>query len=247
MWSELHFALERRKSTMLLFTTKLYFVGKQICTMGKKPNYILLMKLSDWKVQAVLNLSIFPCRGKKKEKQSWNWVFTNTKTELQRRKGHSRTTELWLHLNSATPALHFRLYFLALLSHSKNGTQQSRRVLVPACLCQTNKIISCIRKYDKYNLRMLDQSEAKPWVSDAAVNEWKIVPSHSVFRTWRHEAVRRRQEVVQPLPRHKYMQQKGGGREVTAPQGFPINPPLLNILHNDTMRYMIIRSDIIIK
>lgn len=128
MWSELHFALERRKSTMLLFTTKLCFVGKQICTTGKKPNYILLMKLSDWKVQAVLNLSIFPCREKKKEKQSLNWVFTNTKTESQRRKGHSRTTELWLHLNSATPALHFRLYFLALLSHSKNGTQQSRRV-----------------------------------------------------------------------------------------------------------------------
>lgn len=48
-------------------------------------------------------------------------------------------------------------------------------------------------------------------------------------------------------PSHKYMQQKGGGREVTAPQGFSINPPLLNILHNDTMRYMIIRSDIIIK
>lgn len=42
-------------------------------------------------------------------------------------------------------------------------------------------------------------------------------------------------------------QQKGGGKKVTAPQGFLINPPLLNVLHNDIMHYIIIGSDIIIK
>lgn len=54
---------------------------------GKKPNYILLMKLSDLKVRVVLNLSIFPCREKKKEKQSLNWVFTNTNQNYKGRKG----------------------------------------------------------------------------------------------------------------------------------------------------------------
>lgn len=148
---------------MLLFTKKLCFVVKHICTMGgKKPNYILLMKLSDLKVRVVLNLSIFPCREKKKRKTILKLGIHKHKSKLQRKKGHSRIAELWLQLNSATPVLHFRLYFLALLSHSKNRTQQSRRVLVPVCPCQTNKIISCIRKYDKYNLQMLDQSEAKP-------------------------------------------------------------------------------------
>lgn len=145
-----------------------------------------------------------------------------------------------------------------LLSHClserdiKNWTKQSRRVFVPLCVCQTNEIISCIRKYDKYNLRMLDQSEAKPWVSDAIVNEEKNIPSHSMFCTRADEAVIQRQEVVQPLPHYintlsRQRSTKGWGKEVTAPQGFLINPPLLNILHNDIMHYIIISSDIIVK
>lgn len=73
-----------------------------------------------------------------------------------------------------------------------------------------------------------------------------------MFCTRLDEAVIQRQEVVQPLPITQIhlvgsAQQKGGGKKVTAPQGFLINPPLLNILHNDIMHYIIISSDVIIK
>lgn len=35
--------------------------------MGKNPNDIVLMELSDGKVQMVLNLGIFPCKKKRKK------------------------------------------------------------------------------------------------------------------------------------------------------------------------------------
>lgn len=81
-----------------------------------------------------------------------------------------------MHSNSTAPELHVRHHFPAqplppahamLLSHylserQKNLSTTEQAVFVPVYVCQTNKIISCIRKYDKYNLRTLDQREAKP-------------------------------------------------------------------------------------
>lgn len=105
--------------------------------------------------------------------------------------------------------------------------KQGRHVFVRACVCQTSKIISCIRKYGKYNLRMLDQSEAKPWVSDAIVNEWKTLPSHSTFCTWPDEAViQKQEEAVQPLPHYtntlsRQSTTKGWGQEGYSSPRFP--------------------------
>lgn len=71
--------------------------------------------------------------------------------------------------------------------------------------------------------------------------------------TWPDEAVTQKQEVVvQPLPHYtntlsRQCTTKGWGQEGYSSQGFLINPPLLNILHNDIMHYIIIGSDIIIK
>lgn len=104
------------------------------------------------------------------------------------------------------PCLCFQLmpyFFLTVFLRRREKFQWAiEQARVCAWVYQTNKIISCIRKYDKSNLWMLDQREAKPWVSDAAVNEWKTIPSHSMFCARLDEAVIQRQEVVQPLPHY---------------------------------------------
>lgn len=80
--------LLKEENALSCYLQQSFALWKYICTIGKNPNDIPLMEISDGKVQMVLNLRFFPC--KKKKKDPLKCMFTNTGRELRRRKGHSR-------------------------------------------------------------------------------------------------------------------------------------------------------------